>query len=66
MTDRETTAPVDVFIRQSYRPTNRWEEERKIYEEGSGVESAVARFKKSALKKQTAREIASRKLREDV
>ena len=60
MTDRETTAPVDVFIRQSYRPVNRWEEERKIHEEERLAPSAVDRFKRSALKKQIAKDIAAR------
>ena len=62
MTDRETTAPVDVFIRQSYRPVNRWEQERKVYEEEHQLESAVVRFKRSALRKQMAREIAAREV----
>lgn len=60
MTDRETTAPVDAFIRQSYRPVNRWEQERKIYEEEHQLESAVDRFRRTAVKKQMARELAAR------
>ena len=60
MTDRETTAPVDAFIRQSYRPVNRWEQERKTYEEEHQLESAVDRFKRNAVKKQMARELAAR------
>ncbi len=60
MTRRETTAPVDAFIRQSYRPVNRWEQERKIYEEEHQLESAVDRFKRKAVKKQMARELAAR------
>ena len=60
MTERETTAPVDAFIRQSYRPVNRWEQERKVYEEEHQLESAVVRFKRSALRKQMARELAAR------
>ena len=60
MTDRETTAPVDAFIRQSYRPVNRWEQERKVYEEEHQLESAVDRFKRTAAKKQMARELAER------
>ena len=60
MADRETTAPVDAFIRQSYRPANRWEQERKVYEEEHQLESAVDRFKRAALRKQMAREVAAR------
>lgn len=60
MTSRETTLPVDAFIRQSYRPVNRWEQERKIYEEEHQLGSAVDRFKRNAAKKQMARELAAR------
>ena len=60
MTERETTAPVDAFIRQSHRPANRWEHEREVYEKEHQLESAVDRFKRTAVKKQMARELAER------
>ena len=63
MTERETTVPVDAFIRQSHRPINRWEQERKVYEEEHQLESAVDRFKRNAVKKQMAREIAAREVK---
>ncbi len=59
MTERNTTTPVDIFIRQSYRPANRWEEEREVYEEEHRLESAVDRFKRTAVRKQMARELAA-------
>ena len=62
MTEREITTPVDTFIRQSRRPVNRWEEERKVYEEEHQLESAVDRFRRTAVKKQMAREIAAREV----
>lgn len=64
MTDRETTVPVDAFIRQSYRPANRWEEERKTYEEEYHTPSAVTRFKRNAMRKQLAKDIAARQTKE--
>ena len=63
MTERETTVPVDAFIRQSHRPINRWEQERKVYEEEHQLESAVDRFKRTAVRKQMAREIAAREVK---
>ena len=60
MNERETTAPVDAFIKQSHRPVDRWEHERKVYEEEHQLESAVDRFKRTAVKKQMARELAER------